>query len=37
MRDTKKVFERRAMLVNPSDGDAWKAMDNFDPNFPTDP
>ena len=25
------------MMTHPSDGDAWKALDNFDPEFARDP
>jgi hypothetical protein len=28
--------ENNNVMVHPSDGEAWKALDNFDPNFARD-
>jgi hypothetical protein len=28
--------ENKEMMVHPSDGDAWKTLDNFDPKFAQD-
>jgi hypothetical protein len=28
--------ENKEVMVHPSDGDAWKALDNFDPKFAQD-
>jgi hypothetical protein len=31
------VHENDELMVHPSDGDAWKALDVFDPNFVAEP
>jgi hypothetical protein len=31
------VHENDELIVHPSDGDAWKTLDTFDPNFAAEP
>ena len=31
------VRDNADLIVHPSDGDAWKALDTFDPDFAADP
>jgi hypothetical protein len=37
MRWHKECVRDNDLIVHPSDGDAWKALNTFDPDFAADP